>query len=398
MDERGQRAQYEAQEGWTYELRVKPPTPRWVLEEKMTKGHAPSKPNELVMVGLQLEDGPRCERKVKRSLGEHGLKVLPWDLFDWPPGPLYVHIVSSRGETEFAFRIEPQWTYILRAQPLKMIRKEREPDRAREEAVQSRPKSKEPTRVKGQLTLGLGAKRHITGWCGTKTLELTVGDTIMQGDLIDRIADKLGEPRGSYAMEIKDRGGSLRNEYQVVEGWSYIIYRMSPPGTQQATDLSLRHRGNEVRPLLNRSSASAWHEEELSRRDEIRRNETVALNCTMDSERRQVVEVREDIAAEALTKCIMEKYGMTGWGYLTVCWGGKPGSFSISELAEYRVSARMTPTHCAKGFREGRGAVRFTAFERREEEERGERAEARTAAPGMSRTSRMTVGSSPRLG
>jgi hypothetical protein len=220
----------------------------------------------------------------------------------------------------------------------------------------------------------------------------------MKSELIDRIVDKLGEPRGSYAMEIKDRGGSLRTEYQVVEGWSYIIYRMSPPGTQAATDQSLRHRGNEARPLLNRSSASAWHEEEQSRRDEIRRNETVTLTCTMDSERRQVLEVRKDITADALTKCIMEKYGMTGWGYLTVCWGGKSGSFSISELAEYQVSARQTPGHCARGFREGRGAVRFTAFDRREEEEGGERAEARTAAPGMSRTSRKTVGSSPRLG
>jgi hypothetical protein len=248
------------------------------------------------------------------------------------------------------------------------------------------------------LTLGLGAKRHITGWCGTKTQELAVSEQTTKSDLIDIIADKLGEPRGSYALEIKDRGGALRTGYQVVEGWSYIIYRMSPPGTQAATDLSLRHRGNEVRPLLNRSSASAWHEEELSRRDEVRRNETVALNCTMDGERRQVVEVRGDIKAEGLTKCIMEKYGMTGWGYLTVCWGGKPGTFLISELAEYRVSARMTPNHCAKGFRERSGAARFTASERRDEEERRERAEARTAAPGTSRTSRTTVGSSPRLG
>jgi hypothetical protein len=246
----------------------------------------------------------------------------------------------------------------------------------------------------------LGAKRHITGWCGTKTQELAVSEQTTKSDLIDIIADKLGEPRGSYAMDIKDRGGSLRNVYQVVEGWSYTIYRMSPPGTQQATDLSLRHRGNEARPLLNRSSASAWREEELSRRDEVRRNETITINCTLDGERRTVMEVRGDIKAEVLMKLIMEKYGITGWGYLTVCWGGKAGTFSISELAEYRVSTRQTPNHCARGFREGRGAVRFTAFDRREEEEDGRerRTEARTAAPGTSRTSRKIVGSSPRLG
>jgi hypothetical protein len=145
---------------------------------------------------------------------------------------------------------------------------------------------------------------------------------------------------------------------------------------------------------------TAWREEELSRRDDVRKNEVVSLNCTMNGERRQVIEARGDTTAEALTVSIMEKYGMVGWGYLTVCWGGKPGSFSISESGEYRVSERQTPGHCARGFREGRGAVRFTAYERRGEEEEGrERStEARTAAPGTSRTSRMTVGSSPRLG
>jgi hypothetical protein len=182
-DDRGRRVPYEAQEGWNYELRVRPQTPKWVMEEKMTKGHAPVHPNELVMIGLQLEDGPRYERKVKRGLGEHGLKVLAWELFDWPTGPLHVHIVSSRGEMEFAFRIEPQWTYILRAQPLKIIRKE-QPERLNVEPERP-PKSKEPARVKGQLTLGLGAKRHITGWCGTKTQELAVSEQTTKGDLID---------------------------------------------------------------------------------------------------------------------------------------------------------------------------------------------------------------------
>jgi hypothetical protein len=125
--------------------------------------------------------------------------VLAWELFDWPPGPLYVHIVSSRGETEFVFRIEPQWTYILRAQPPKVTRKEKEPDRAKEGAARPGPKPPEPMRARGQMTLGLGAKRHITGWCGTKTQELTVSDKTTKSDLIDRIADKL-----------VNRGGRMR--------------------------------------------------------------------------------------------------------------------------------------------------------------------------------------------
>jgi hypothetical protein len=204
LDDQGQRVQFEARAGWTYEIRIQPQTPKWVFDEKMTKGAAPSKPNEEIMIGLQLEDGPRIERKVKRSTGESGLKLLAWELFDWPPGPLYVHVVSSRGETEYAFKIEPQWTYILRARPLKVIRPER--DRTSDGYVRQGPKpgQKEPTRAKGQMTLGLGARRHITGWCGTKTLSLTVNDAVKKSDLIDRIVEKLGEPKGSYTMEIKD--------------------------------------------------------------------------------------------------------------------------------------------------------------------------------------------------
>jgi hypothetical protein len=96
LDEHMKRVPFETREGWTYELRIKPQTPQLVLDEKMVKGPAPAHPNELVMVGLQLEDGPRVERKVKRSVGEHDLKQLAWKLFAWPQGPLYLHIMSAR--------------------------------------------------------------------------------------------------------------------------------------------------------------------------------------------------------------------------------------------------------------------------------------------------------------
>jgi hypothetical protein len=253
LDERLQRVQFEAREGMTYELRLRPQTPQWVLNEKMAKGPAPTHPNELVMVGLQLGDGPRVERKVKRSVGEHGLKLLAWELFDCPQGPLYLHIVSARGETEFALRVEPQWTYILRTQPMKVIRAEPSGGGADDGGRAAKPK-KGAQRERNQDVLQLGARRQITGWCGTKTATLTVSDTTTKSDLIDRIAEKLKEPKGSYSMEIRDRGNQVRNEYAVAEGWSYKIYRMSPPGTQEAADQRLRHQGNETRALLNRRS------------------------------------------------------------------------------------------------------------------------------------------------
>jgi hypothetical protein len=388
FDERGQRVPFEARENWTYELRVKPPLPRWVCEEKLARGPKPTQPNELVMIGLQLEDGTRLEREVKRGMGEHGLKLLAWGLFDWPPGPLHLHVVNSRDEAESTFKIEHQWTYVLRSKPMEVRRASERPGEQT-----ARPTQKD-TRTKGQGVLKMGAKRHITAWCGTKTLNLSVSETTTKNGLIEEIVSKMGEPKGSYTMEIKDRGGALRTEFRIAEGWSYVIYRTSPPGTPEAADQTLRRYGNETRELLNRSSETAMREEELRRGDAVRRNSTVLLWYTMDGERRQSVEVRGSTKAEELTVLIMEKYGMTGWGYLTVLWGGKPGSFSLSESAEYRVSSRMTPSHCARGCRAGRNAARFTAFERRsEEEEEGRRfgTEARTADLEAGWTSRVTV-------
>jgi hypothetical protein len=236
--------------------------------------------------------------------------------------------------------------------------------------------------------LQLVARRQITGWCGTKTATLTVSDTTTRSDLIDRIVEKLKEPNGSYSMEIRDRGNRVRNEYAVVEGWSYKIYRLSPPGTQEAADQALRHRGNETRALLNRSSVTAMREDELDRGDATRRNTKVTLTCTIDGERRQSVEVRGDMSAADLTQCIMEKYGMTGWGHLKVLRGGKPGSFSIDATAEYRVSTRASPGSLVQVFREDRKALKNEQ----------NRTEARIADSGTGRTSRVTVGLSPRLG
>jgi hypothetical protein len=324
----------------------------------MVKGPAPDRPNEEVMIGLQLEDGPRLERKVKRGLSETGLKLQAWDLFDWPQGPLYVHIVSSRGETEFAFRVEPQWTYILRTQPPKIIRNERDHRNERDERREPKGEQREPRREKGQTVLQLGAKRNITGWCGTKTVTLTVSEKTRKCELIDRITEQMGEPKGSYSMEVRDRGGALRNEFKIAEGWSYKVTRLSPPGTPEAADQELRRRGNESRVLLNRSSVTAMREEELARGDEVRKQRTVSLRCTKDGMRPQTVDVKGDTLPNDVARIIMERYGMTGWGYLEVRQSGRAmDDFLISENVEYRLSAQKTPKSLTCGFMEDRRAT-----------------------------------------
>jgi hypothetical protein len=74
-----------------------------------------------------LEDGTRIGRKVKSALDEHGLKLMMWELFGCPTGPPYLHIKNARDETQFEFRIGPQWTYILRRQPVNTFKSKKWP-------------------------------------------------------------------------------------------------------------------------------------------------------------------------------------------------------------------------------------------------------------------------------
>jgi hypothetical protein len=50
-----------------------------------------------------------------------------WETLGYPRGPLYLHIKNARDETEFVFKISPQWTYILRRQPVETLKKKQKP-------------------------------------------------------------------------------------------------------------------------------------------------------------------------------------------------------------------------------------------------------------------------------
>jgi hypothetical protein len=287
LDGNMQRVAFVAREGWTYEVKIKPQTPQWVSDRRLRESSPPSSPHELVLVGLQLEDGPRVERKVKQSLSEHGLKLEMWELSDYPQGPLYLHIRGERDELETTFKISWQWTYTLRRRPMETLRNQQKQQRVDGETgdpasatrmmreAQSLSKSTGAGTSKAKMnaqgatqvtqTKHAEVTRHVTVWCGRKTTNLTVRESMKKGDLIEWIVKELGEPQGSYTMEVWNTRGVLVPEYRVMEGWSYKIYRTSPPGTQEAADQALRKRGNESRPVLNRSSASAWHEEERNR-------------------------------------------------------------------------------------------------------------------------------------
>jgi hypothetical protein len=280
-DENDQTTTFAARADWTYELRIKPKTPQLVFDQRYGTPLPPLRPREQVLVGLQLEDGPTIERKVKSELDEHGLKLMMWELFGCPLGPLYLHIQNGRDETQFEGRIGPQWRYTIRRQPVNTLRHKQAPRRVDDDADQQRtppPNASRSSRKedqastsgktpRGQTPQKAEVTRYVTAWCGTRTTNLIVRESIKKGDLIEWIVEQLGEPKGSCTMEVWNTRGALQTEYRVMEGWSYRIFRMSPPGTQEAENQVLRKRGNESRPVLNRSSFTAWQDTPRTEQD-----------------------------------------------------------------------------------------------------------------------------------
>jgi hypothetical protein len=117
---------FKAHEGWIYALRLKEKTPEWVYDRRYGAPLPPLRARELVMIGLQLEDGPRIERKVKSELDEHGLKLMMWETLGYPARMWYLPIRNARDETQFEFRIGPQWTDTLRRQPVNTLKQKPE--------------------------------------------------------------------------------------------------------------------------------------------------------------------------------------------------------------------------------------------------------------------------------
>jgi hypothetical protein len=74
-------------------------------------------PNQNVLIGIQLEDGPRLERRVRIDISEHGLKLLVWNELRRPWATHHLHIRNAQDESVEEYRISCQWAYILRKKP-----------------------------------------------------------------------------------------------------------------------------------------------------------------------------------------------------------------------------------------------------------------------------------------
>jgi hypothetical protein len=128
-DEQNRRVTFAVHEGWTYELIEKEwRGPEWASKLEYKPQPRPAKPNEEILVGLQLEDGLRIERKVKADTGELTLKRTVWQELNPPEGCYHLYIQNTRGEDEGTYKISHQWTYTLRTRPRpkKQVEKGRE--------------------------------------------------------------------------------------------------------------------------------------------------------------------------------------------------------------------------------------------------------------------------------
>jgi hypothetical protein len=113
-------------EEWTYVLQeVNRRGPDWTSRKEYGTPQRPWRPDEEVLIGIQLEDGMRIERKVQAGTEETRLKHIMWQELDPPEENYYLHIRNAQNEENSSYVIGRQWTYILRKYPKKQTAKKK---------------------------------------------------------------------------------------------------------------------------------------------------------------------------------------------------------------------------------------------------------------------------------
>jgi hypothetical protein len=108
---------FAVREGWTYALVDKKKRMEWTTIVEYKPPTIIRNPREAVLIGIQVEDGMRVERKVRADTSETRLKMLMWQEMDLPGDNYFLHIRNTRDEKEESFKISRQWTYIMRTRP-----------------------------------------------------------------------------------------------------------------------------------------------------------------------------------------------------------------------------------------------------------------------------------------
>jgi hypothetical protein len=125
-DELDNRTKFMVHEGWMYVLQeMNFRGPDWTSRREYGTPQRPRKPDEAVLIGMQLEDGMRIERKVQAGTEQTRLKHIMWQELDPPEGNYHLHIRNERNEESDSYAIGRQWTYILRKYPRKQTAKKK---------------------------------------------------------------------------------------------------------------------------------------------------------------------------------------------------------------------------------------------------------------------------------
>jgi hypothetical protein len=125
-DERDLKTGFMVHEGWTYVLQeANHRGPDWASSREYAAPRRPTRPDEAVLIGIQLEDGIRIERTVRADTEETRLKRLMWQVLEPPEGTFHLHIRNAQNEESDTYAIGRQWTYILRKQPRRQTAKKK---------------------------------------------------------------------------------------------------------------------------------------------------------------------------------------------------------------------------------------------------------------------------------
>jgi hypothetical protein len=116
-DEQSRKTAFAVREGWTYENAEDGTRPQWVFSFEYRPHPITGKLDQDVLVGIQLEDGPRLERRVRIDTSEHRLKLRMWKEPGRPRTWHHLHIRNAKDESVEEYRTSCQWTYILRRKP-----------------------------------------------------------------------------------------------------------------------------------------------------------------------------------------------------------------------------------------------------------------------------------------
>jgi hypothetical protein len=126
---RMERVPFAVQEAWTYDLMddVIPECVKNPLQyrPRPTAG----KQDQQILIGIQLEDGPRLERYVRQDTTEHCLRIFMWKELGRPQRTHYMDIREASDAEREDFPISPQWTYIFRQRPKAQLKTKAEPKR-----------------------------------------------------------------------------------------------------------------------------------------------------------------------------------------------------------------------------------------------------------------------------